>query len=202
MTFSATLAPVFNRGTPPDDFLTELVAWSKTADDLIFAPNDNNADIYSLIAPKLADADLDLNRFVWRGGIPQRKAAMMEAMRVHAGFESSWNWNEGVDTTNQTSMSQIVCQETGVFQVSANSMNFDESLPACVDASLGTHDPQTFIDGMKSNHALAIEYYARLVRFSVRWAGPLMGSPAPVARYVSKAAMAEFQALIGAASVS
>jgi hypothetical protein len=39
--------------------------------------------------------------------LQHRRAAMLEVMRVHAGFESSWNWKQGVDTTNRTSMRKI-----------------------------------------------------------------------------------------------
>ena len=31
--------------------------------------------------------------------ILHRKACMLEVMRVLARFESSWKWNEGIDTT-------------------------------------------------------------------------------------------------------
>ena len=43
-----------------------------------------------------------------------RRAAMLEVMRVHAGFESSLNWKEGVDRTNKTSMANVTGQETGI----------------------------------------------------------------------------------------
>jgi hypothetical protein len=80
--FNATKTLVFNRGVPPDDFLQALVTFGQTAPDEIFVPNPN-ADIYGLIEPVLGP---------WNGGLIQRRAAMLEAMRVHAGFESSWNF--------------------------------------------------------------------------------------------------------------
>ena len=51
-----------------------------------------------------------------------RRAALLEVMRVHAGFESSWDWNEGVDITNPHSVAHIEGQETGIFQVSFDSV--------------------------------------------------------------------------------
>jgi hypothetical protein len=202
MIFSATKTPVFNRGAAPDDFLTALVQFGQTAPDEIFEPNPNH-DIYSLIAPVLAEIDPVSNRRVWLGGIPQRRAAMLEAMRVHGMLESSGNWNEGVDKTNQSSEENIRGQETGVFQVSYDSLDLDPSgsLNACVQRYEIVTGPQTFIDAMKSNHALAIEYYARLVRVSIRWAGPLIsvhGNPPAILRWLSISAMNEFQALINA----
>lgn len=78
MPFHATKRKVFNRGVPPDSFLDELVAWGKTAPDEIFAPN-TVVDIYSNVVGVLGP---------WQG-INHRRAAMLEVMRVLAGFESS-----------------------------------------------------------------------------------------------------------------
>ena len=92
-----------------------------------------------------------------------RKAVMCEVLRVQAAFESDWKWNEGVDINNQHSLRHLDGQETGAFQVSADSMRFDESLSECVDRLAGNHEVLTFINAMKSNHALAVEYCARLL---------------------------------------
>src|ERR1700757_2105495 len=92
MSYTATKQHVSNRGIPPDDFLDQLVAWGKAAPDEIFAPNPA-ADVYSSVVGVLGP---------WQG-IEHRRAAMLEVMRVLAGFESSWDWNAGVDTTNPTS---------------------------------------------------------------------------------------------------
>ena len=77
-------AKVFNRGIPPDSFLSEMITWGKTAPDDIFEPNALE-DIYAKTKSELGP---------WEG-IAQRKAGMLEVMRVLAGFESSWDWNEG-----------------------------------------------------------------------------------------------------------
>src|SRR6266850_3787488 len=111
MKFVATKAKVSNRGEPPTSFLTELVEWGGSAADDIFSPNTNPSDIY---------ADIEHIFGPWIN-LLHRRAAMLEVMRVHAGFESSWNWNEGVDRTNQTSMHNRNGEETGIFQVSFDS---------------------------------------------------------------------------------
>ncbi len=185
MIFNATKAKVLNRGQPPDSFLTELVTWGRAAPDEIFAPNPNPADIYALIRPILGP---------WQN-LLHRRAAMLEAMRVHAGFESSWNWKEGVDVTNQTSMSHAEGQETGIFQVSWDSTLLGDHAmkPFAVEHGIGSVG--SFIAEMKSDHPLALEYYARLVRVSIAWAGPLKRHE--VDPWLSAAAVSEFQELLG-----
>src|SRR5262245_41449497 len=88
-TFVRTLRKVFNRGSPKAEFLQELVAWGKTAPDEIFVDKPGNKkDVYASVITELGPF----------GDITHRRACMLEVMRVLAGFESSWNWNEGVDT--------------------------------------------------------------------------------------------------------
>lgn len=184
MNFVATKHVVSNRGTPPDSFLEQLVAWGKSADESIFAANDNPKDIYAIIRPKLGP---------WTS-IDHRRAAMLEAMRVHAGFESSWNWNEGVDTTNAHSQAHIDGQEAGIFQVSPDSMRLGNSAMMPFAVTQGITAPLSFIVNMKANHPLALEYYARLVRVSIVWAGPL--ARGEVLPWLRRDAVAEFQALL------
>lgn len=185
MNFLATKAEVANRGVPPDSFLVLLVNWGRTAPESIFAVNDNPADIYAVIRPTLGP---------WQS-IRHRRAAMLEAMRVTAGFESSWNWNEGVDTTNQTSMTHIEGQETGIFQVSHDSVNLDQTggLKTYLRAR-GIISAQTFISQMKTDYILALEYFARLVRVSVAWDGPV--SRHEIDAWLSRDAVAEIAGLL------
>jgi hypothetical protein len=183
MNLSFTKRPVGNRGTPPQSFLEELVGWGKQAPEELFAPNSVPDDIYSLIRPPLGP---------WTGP-PHRRAAMLEAMRVHAGFESSWNWHEGVDTTNATSMSHITGQETGIFQVSFDSEWISPSLRTYLN-SQSIYNPRTFIAAMKQDHGLAMGYYVRLVRVNIQWAGPLKRGE--IVPYLSRDAVAEFQNLL------
>jgi len=168
-------------GSPPNSFLDQLIDAINPLPDEVFAENDRN-DIYSVMQSALGP---------WTG-LRHRKAAMCEVLRVQAAFESDWNWNEGVDTTNHQSMTHLEGQETGAFQVSADSMRFDASLPACVDRLAHQHDVLTFINAMKSNHALAVEYCARLLRLNTTWCGTI-DDHSQVVAHVRRDAVAEFQ---------
>lgn len=175
--FKATKAEVFNRGHAPDAFLDELIEWARQAPDEIFAPNDTPLEIYTVIKSRLA----------WRSGtdasgspiyhwesLLHRKAALMEAMRVHAGMESSWNPNEDVDKTNAASRRNKTGRETGWFQVSFDSEWINHNAMKSFAIAHGIETVDKFIPAMKANHPLALEYYARLSRISIAWAGPLL----------------------------
>lgn len=183
MNFHATLHPVPNRGMPTVPFLTELVNFFKTAPDEICSPNPHH-DIYSVVAPVLGPFTSQQHRV----------AVMCEVLRVLAGFESSWNWTEGVDTTNQSSLHNINGQETGIFQVSFDSVGFDPSLAECVRNYTGTLDVHLFISQMKTNHGFAIEFCAKLLRVNTCWSGPT--NRGWTAANVRRDAVAEFQTLL------
>lgn len=180
-TFQACLAKVGDQGHPPAAWLNEMLDAIIALPGDVFAVNDRQ-DIYTALRPVLAP---------WQG-IIHRRAAMCEALRVLAGFESSWDWNCGADTTAGPETPEET--ETGAFQVSANSLDFDPSLPECVDRLAGAHTPLHFIFSMKNNHALAVEYCARLLRFSTAWDGPIKRGE--VAAAVSRAAVAEFETFL------
>ncbi len=182
MSYTATKQKVANRGVPPDSFLDELVAWGRQAPDEIFAPNPND-DVYSSVVGTLGP---------WQG-LPHRRAAMLEVMRVLAGFESSWKWTEGRDTTNPTSVTPDTI-EAGAWQVSANSMNFGQELKDLVMAQVGTLDGTEFQKAMKENHPLAMEYIARLLRRTTRHNGPVLRHE--IDPWLHRSAVAEFQALL------
>ena len=76
-----------------------------------------------------------------------------------------------VSTSRQARRSQRK-RKPALSKSSANSMGFEPSLRAASRTYAGATDTQTFLDAMKSNHPLAIEYCARLVRFNTRWSGP------------------------------
>lgn len=186
MIFRATLKAVSEQHTnPPLQFLTELVEWGKAAPLDIFASNANPHDAYAMMVPYLGP---------WKD-IKHRRAAMLELMRVHAGFESDWKWNEGVDELNQNSIEHIEGQETGIFQVSFNStQNWNRAMePFALQNNINT--PEKFILNMKANHQLAFGYYARLVRVAINWAGPLI-TEHKVPAHLNRAAMEEFQFLL------
>ncbi len=151
---------VSNRGTPPDAFLTELIAWGKSAPEEIFAvrrDDPGEVDIYTHVAYGLGP---------WISPL-HRRAAMLEVLRVLAGFESSWLWNCGRDTTNSTSTTPTTI-EAGIFQVSANSRAFGQDL-----RTLSPADGDQFQRAMKADHPLAMEYAARLLRHTIRHNGPV-----------------------------
>lgn len=215
LTFSATKAPVpykgklgapfdpvLNRGSAPDSYLEESIAWCKTASDLIFAPNDVPVDIFTCIKSSLATpigTDASGTQLYHWESLEQRRASVLEAMRVHAGFESSWNFNEGVDTTNPTSESHITGQEAGIFQVSFNSEWLGHDGMKNFAIANGIDTPEKFIAKMKSDHALAFGYYARLARISMAWAGPfLRHGPNSVYPWLRRDARDEFMQRLAA----
>lgn len=180
------LRPVHNRGMPPSAFINEMIAWLKHAPEEIFAPNADPEDVYNRLAPLLGP---------WKSPL-HRRAAMGELLRCLGGFESSWNWKCGVDTTNKTSMRLITGQETGIFQVSFDSLGLDlvgpdrvDDLHQCVRKYCGTLNVQAFIDKMKADHLFAFEYCARLLRNSFYWDGPIKRHE--IDSSLSKAAVAE-----------
>jgi hypothetical protein len=184
MSFNQTKARVSNRGEPPDSFLSTIIDWAKYADADIFSPNSNSGDIYTSIEPVLGP---------WES-LLHRRAAMLEVMRVHAGFESSWNWNEGVDITNQSSMKHLEGQETGIFQVSFDSTYIANGAMKAFALENGIGTAATFIPAMKVNHGLALNYYARLIRINIRWAGPLVRHE--IDPWLRRGAVEEFQTLL------
>jgi hypothetical protein len=159
--FTACKATISNRGVPPDSFLNELIDWAKKAPDEIFKDNNNN-DIYASVVPELGS---------WNG-LLHRKAVMLEVLRVLGGFESSWNWKEGRDVKNPNSNTPC-SEEAGIFQCSGDSIGFDSSLKKLLEDVSGKTDCDTFIKVSKSNKKFAIEYCARLLRFTLNHHGPV-----------------------------
>src|SRR5215468_64245 len=184
MTYHATKQTVSNRGIPPDSFVDELVAWGRIAPDDIFAPN-SNVDIYSNIFGVLGP---------WED-LSHRRAVMLEVMRVLAGFESSWDWNAGVDVTNPTSTTPDTI-EAGAWQVSANSMGFGKELKNLVLTKVGSLNGNDFQLAMKQDHQLAMEYIARLLRRTVNHNGPVKRHE--IDPWLHRDAVAEFQASLDA----
>lgn len=179
-------ARIGNRGIPPDGFLDAIFAWAKTMPLDFFGPN-NEIDIFSIIKVKCGP---------WTSA-EHRRASMLYAGIVHAGYESSWRWNEAVDTTNQHSMENKTGEETGIFQVSYDSEHLDHDAMRPFALAHGLNAPEIFIEQMKNNHPIAIEYYMRLIRFNVQWAGPLKNGL--IVQYLQPEPIAEAQSLLLAA---
>lgn len=180
--FFATKKQVKNRGIPPDAFLEELVAWGRQAPAALFAPNPAH-DVYASVAGVLGP---------WTGPA-HRRAAMLEVMRVLAGFESSWHWTAGVDTASGQ-VKNPDNTEAGAWQVSADSMRLASELKQLVLARIGTTDGLAFQDAMKQDHMLAMDYIARLLRVTVNANGPVKRHE--IDEWLSRPAVAEFQALL------
>lgn len=191
--FNATKRKVQGRGVPPDAFLEILLAWAKSAPEDIFAPNRDPEDVFIRLARLLGP---------WESAL-HRRAAICELLRCLAGFESSWKWTEGVDRTNATSQRLITGQETGIFQVSYDSLGLDlagsdttDDLHQCVLKYCGTLKIQTFLDRMKTDHSFALEFAARLLRNSFYWDGPIKRHE--IDSSLSRDAVQEFKALLTA----
>lgn len=181
-TFVACKSKVHNRGTPPESFLNEIIDWASNAPDEIFQPNQVH-DIYSNIVADLGP---------WKN-LTHRKAAMLEVLRVLGGFESSWKWDEGVDVTNVNSNTPCT-EEAGIFQCSGNSISFDKSLEDLLLQATGKTDCETFKKKTKSNHKFAIEYCARLIRFTVNHHGPIKHKK--INQWLRRDAVAEFEGFL------
>jgi hypothetical protein len=148
----------------------------------IFQPNEAE-DVYASVQVSLGP---------WQGDY-HRRAVMLEVMRVLAGFESSWNWQEGRDLSNETSITPDTI-EAGAWQVSANSMSFGAELKALVMRHVGTYDGSAFQQKMKSDHAFAMEYIARLLRRTTRHNGPVKRHE--IDSWLRRDAVVEFQQLL------
>lgn len=174
---------VYNRGVPADDFLDQLVAWGRTSPDDIFTRNPFS-DIYSSVFNTLGPYD---------DNTAYRRAVMLEVMRVLAGFESSWNWNEGPAMSAAHPTPDTL--QAGAWQVSANAMNFGQELRDLVLAKVGATDATAFQRGMKENHPLAMEFVARLLRRTTQHHGSVHRHE--IDPWLRRNAVAEFQTLIG-----
>lgn len=177
--YQACLHPVDNRGEPPKEFLDELTDWASTASDDIFEESTRH-DIYSELEDVLGP---------WQG-LQHRKAAMVEVLRVLAGFESSWDWNEGRDTTNPASNTPCTT-EAGIFQCSGDSMEHSRALRQLLKSTAGSDDCATFQATTKKDHVFALEYCARLLRITTGHHGPIKDGS--LKRAVRRDAVAEFQ---------
>lgn len=196
MAFLATKSLVHNRGKPPDSFLQELVNWARTAPDSIFAPN-TNSDIYTKVKPELGPWDSIINR----------KAVMLEVMRVLAGFESSWDWKEGVDTS-RLGPDSPENSEAGAWQVSYDARRIAPELGDILKCK-GISNGVQFQQVTKFDHPFAMEFVARLMRHNTKHNGPLYkgeernairkslrGAEHSIFPWLSKAAVKEFQGLL------
>lgn len=207
MKYGAIKAEVFNRGNPPDSFLDEFIELARKEPDELFAPRPApkdaqgnprpDPDIYSKVRDELGPWD----------DLLHRRAVMCEVRRVLAGFESSWNWKEGVDTS-RLGGDTPENSEAGAWQVSYDARRLAPELATLLTAN-NIHNGIDFQRAMKFNHALAMEFVARLMRNNSKHNGPLYkGDERLVIRsslrdakhsiypWLSRAAVAEFRSLL------
>lgn len=174
---NALLQAVANRGRPPDAFIMEMVTALQGLPLDVFAPN-NRFDVYDTVHDELGPyVDLE-----------HRRACMAEVLRVLAGFESSWQWNCGVDHNNPASV-RPETQEAGAWQVSCDSRWFGPDLKTLAPA-----DGVEFQRVMKADHRLATEYIARLLRWTTRHNGPV--ARLEINPWLRRNAVATFQFLL------
>jgi hypothetical protein len=119
---------------------------------------------------------------------------MLEVMRVLAGFESNWNWNEGPDFTSAVSRDPNFA-EAGAWGLSASTMAFGSELKNLVLTKVGTLDAVDFQRSMKADHSFAMEYVARLLRRTSHPSGPLVRHE--VDSWLRRDAVEEFKSFIG-----
>ncbi len=139
-------------------------------------------DIYTKIKPTLGP---------WSSN-EHRRAVMCEVLRVLAGFESSWKWNEGADSTNPEE-DRPETMSAGIFQISHDSLAFGQDLRD-LSASVGITNAVQFREQMMKNHPFAIEYTARLLRHTDRHNGPVHRHE--IDPFLSRSAVDEFQTLL------
>jgi hypothetical protein len=174
-------------------FLQELVAWAKTAHDDIFYPN-KHADIYDKVKVELGPYKSPVHR----------KAVMLEVMRVLAGFESSWDWKEGVDTS-RLGKDTPENAEAGAWQVSFDARKINPVIHD-LTISAGVFDGVRFQQVTKFNHIFAMNFVATLMRYTTKHNGPLYkgneraairrslrGAEHSIYPWLSRAAVAEFE---------
>jgi len=170
------------------------VNWGKYAADAIFAVNSDPHDIMAQIEPILGP---------WKDD-NHRRAALMEVLRVLGMFESSGNFDEGKDPDNHNPNPES--WETGAWQVSYDSRTLGRDLSEML-AEEEIHDAIQFQALMKSDHRLAADYIARLLRHTWKANGPcykdrhifkghLQDPNESIYPWLRKDSMREFQSLI------
>jgi len=182
---------VYNRGRPPEWFLSELVEWGKDAPAKHFEVTPNY-DIYSSVKAELGPYKSDKHR----------RAVMLEVLRVLGGFESSWRHTAGVDTTNQSSMANKCGEEAGIFQTSQNATYFGADLKFMQIEECKNYTQKTtclnFIacskdsSGNKANRKFVYDFTSLLLRKTVNHHGPVKRKE--INPWLSKACVAEVEA--------
>jgi len=196
--YPAIFSKVHNRGIPPVSFIETLVYAMRTLPDEIFGTDYRSRtedDIYSWLHKQGEVSQV--------ASYGRRRAIMCEVLRVLGGFESSWDWKAGRDVTNASS-NRPETTEAGIFQCSANSVNFDASLIACFSWYAYVYEMPAWVDMKKSGFnfqwmsknvfGYAIDHCVRLLRFTIRHHGPILRGE--ILPWISLDGIREFEALL------
>jgi N-acetylmuramoyl-L-alanine amidase len=196
--YPAVFSKVYNRGIPPVSFIETLVYAMRKLPDEIFGTDYRSRtedDIYSWLHKQGEVSQV--------ASYGRRRAIMCEVLRVLGGFESSWDWKAGRDVTNASS-NRPETTEAGIFQCSANSVNFDASLIACFSWYAYVYEMPAWVDMKKSGFnfqwmsknvpGYAIEHCVRLLRFTIRHHGPILRGE--ILPWISLDGIREFESLL------
>ncbi|MCQ0986616.1 hypothetical protein [Jiella marina] len=168
--FVHTRETVYNRGRAPESFLDFIIDWAKQAPDALFEYNDN-PDVYSWVRYKLGP---------WKEGsdfLRHRKAVMLEVLRTLCGFESSWDWEEGIDQSANDGKPYERDEdewEAGILQASSNTLR--QYAPCRIYAQsfgIGVEDHTKFREFSMKKGIFPIQYGAIILRQTYRHHGPL-----------------------------
>ena len=131
------------------------------------------------------------------------RAVMLEVLRVLAGYESSWGWNEGTDKERGRGGSETPHKIRSPVQIDGrahgrsvlNSMALAPELKNLVFKRVGSLNAPDFQRAMKRDHHLAMEYISRLLRRTITQNGPVLRHTAEIDRWLRKDAVQEFRSL-------
>lgn len=157
------LAKVPERGYPKAAVVEEIVAWVAVAPDHLVAENTSAMDIYSTVRAELGPYT----------SLVHRRAVLAESLIILAARESSWNWKAGRDRSASNTSAETM--EAGIFQTSCNARNLSP-IGAELKAVMATHGVTTcqqFITDTKTNHKLALDFTALLLRYRTDHHGPV-----------------------------
>jgi hypothetical protein len=199
--FTEARGQVYNRGRAPTEFLTYIVDWARDAPDALFDYNDA-ADVYAHVKYKLGP---------WKEGsdfLVHRRAVMCEVLRTLCGFESSWDWEEGIDMSANHGRPYDRPKQTweaGILQASADSMSAYASCKAyAAEHGIGVKDYDDFRALSMRKGVFPIQYGANILRSTYKHHGPLKRTENDTANpqsssihpYLSRGAVEEFMAAL------
>lgn len=179
------LGKVYNRGTVPLTLVKDIIEAVRAEPDSVFAPN-GSYDVYSSVAAQLGPYE----------SIKHRRAVMANVMMVEAGFESSWNYHDGRDTTaNNTS---ACTSEAGLYQTSGNMNTYLEPRQELIDLQAKYCRSTTCTEfrrcTMEPVKPFVHAHFMRATRITVKHWGPIKRKE--INPWLSRACVKEVEALL------